>query len=158
MFLAQRFVAALGVAVLLLAGFQAKTNTQRTAVQWNNLGVAYMDQQKLNEAQSAFEHAHADDAKQVLPLLNKHGLIWLTAPNFQAHGGEIQPNLSYRLIHAESGEETSGTVPLMLSKRDPQGLGSAITYARRYAWQSVLGIAAEEDTDGPADPDAEIPF
>ncbi len=39
-----------------------------------------------------------------------------------------------------------------------QAHGSALTYARRYAWQSVLGIAAEDDTDGPADPDAGVPF
>jgi hypothetical protein len=29
-----------------------------------------------------------------------------------------------------------------------QQLGPAITYARRYAWASLLGIAAEEDDDG----------
>lgn len=86
--------------------------------------------------------------EQVMPLLNKHGLIWLTAPNFQAHGGQVEPNLSYRLIHAESGEETSGTVPLILAKRDMQGLGSAVTYARRYALMAVLGLVADEDDDG----------
>lgn len=90
--------------------------------------------------------------EQVLPVLNKHGLLWVTAPNFQTltAGGEarVEPNLNYRLIHAESGEETSGTVPLLLAKRDPQGLGSAITYARRYALMAVLGLVADEDDDG----------
>ncbi len=91
--------------------------------------------------------------EQVMPLLNKHGLIWLTAPNYiQVNGGpetkNVEPNLSYRLIHATSGEETSGTVPLLLSKRDAQGLGSAITYARRYALMAVLGLVADEDDDG----------
>ena len=38
-------------------------------------------------------------------------------------------------------------MPLYLTDKTMQGLGAAITYARRYAWQSVLGIAAEEDTD-----------
>ena len=88
--------------------------------------------------------------EQVMPLLNKHGLVWTTAPNFQAHGGTIEPNLSYRLIHAASGEETSGTLPLILGKRDMQGLGSAVTYARRYALMSVLGLVADEDDDGNA--------
>ena len=49
-------------------------------------------------------------------------------------------------------------MPLYLSDKTMQGLGSAITYARRYAWQSVLGIAAEEDTDGPAAVDEDVPF
>jgi predicted ABC-type sugar transport system permease subunit len=43
---------------------------------------------------------------------------------------------------------------LYVTEKTMQGLGSAITYARRYAWQSVLGIAAEEDTDAKD----EIPF
>jgi hypothetical protein len=90
--------------------------------------------------------------EEVLPLLNANGLIWLTAPNYQviSAGGTavVEPNLSYRLIHAESGEETAGTVPLFVAKRDPQGLGSAITYARRYALMAVLGLVADEDDDG----------
>lgn len=30
----------------------------------------------------------------------------------------------------------------------PQQLGSALTYARRYALQSILGVAADDDDDG----------
>lgn len=91
--------------------------------------------------------------EQVTPALHKHGLIWLTAPNYvYVNAGpeqkSLEPNLSYRLIHVESGEETSGTVPLLLAKRDPQGLGSAITYARRYSLMAVLGLVADEDDDG----------
>jgi hypothetical protein len=36
-------------------------------------------------------------------------------------------------------------VPLILSKNDMQGLGSAITYARRYGLVSMLGIIQEDD-------------
>jgi hypothetical protein len=50
------------------------------------------------------------------------------------------------LIH-ESGASLSGRVDLPQTA-DIQGLGSAITYLRRYAIQAVLGIAAEEDDDG----------
>ena len=38
-------------------------------------------------------------------------------------------------------------MPLILAKQDMQALGSAITYARRYAWAAALGIAADEDDD-----------
>ena len=91
--------------------------------------------------------------EQVVPVLNKHGLIWTTAPNYLLvnTGPEhktVEPTLSYRLIHAPSGQETAGTVPLIPSKRDAQGLGSAITYARRYAIMAVLGLVADEDDDG----------
>ena len=49
-----------------------------------------------------------------------------------------------------SGEEISGEYPVIPLKLDPQGFGSALTYARRYALQSLLMIAAEEDDDGNA--------
>lgn len=48
------------------------------------------------------------------------------------------------LIH-ESGEFIGGSYPLNPVKNDPQGIGSAITYARRYALMSILGMAAEDD-------------
>jgi hypothetical protein len=50
------------------------------------------------------------------------------------------------LMH-ESGVVLSGRVSLPAAD-NIQGLGSAITYLRRYALQAVLGIAAEEDDDG----------
>jgi hypothetical protein len=40
------------------------------------------------------------------------------------------------------------TANLKLAKEDPQGQGSAYTYARRYALAAVLGLAADEDDDG----------
>jgi len=52
------------------------------------------------------------------------------------------------LIHT-SGEFISQDCLLACSKQDPQAYGSAITYARRYGWQSVCGIPSEDD-DGNA--------
>jgi hypothetical protein len=37
---------------------------------------------------------------------------------------------------------------LLLSKIDPQGQGSGVTYARRYALVSVLNLVADDDDDG----------
>ena len=48
------------------------------------------------------------------------------------------------LMHS-SGEWLSQTLLLACSKQDPQGYGSAITYARRYALQSIFGIPSEDD-------------
>jgi len=41
------------------------------------------------------------------------------------------------------------TVDVPASKQDPQGYGSALTYARRYSLQAACGIAPEDD-DGNA--------
>ena len=75
---------------------------------------------------------------------NKHGLIWVTLPVCR---GDV-PVLHYRLIHAATGESIDGEMLLMLAKQDPQGQGSAITYARRYSLMAVLGLVADEDDDG----------
>ena len=48
------------------------------------------------------------------------------------------------LMHS-SGEWISSVLLLACTKQDPQAYGSAITYARRYAYQSVLGIPSEDD-------------
>lgn len=48
-----------------------------------------------------------------------------------------------------SGEFLGSVHPLRPVKNDPQGFGSAITYARRYSLMSLLGLAAEDD-DGNA--------
>jgi len=48
------------------------------------------------------------------------------------------------LMHS-SGEWISNTLMLKCQKNDPQGLGSAITYARRFSLQSIAGIPSVDD-------------
>jgi hypothetical protein len=48
------------------------------------------------------------------------------------------------LIHS-SGERIESVFTVRSNKTDVQGVGSAITYARRYAMMSILGIAPEDD-------------
>jgi hypothetical protein len=79
------------------------------------------------------------------PLLNKNGLVWMAFPARDEHG---DPALHYTLEHAPSAEKREGTMPLLLSKQDAQGQGSAITYARRYALCAVLNLVADDDDDG----------
>lgn len=54
-----------------------------------------------------------------------------------------------KVIH-KSGEFIDNTCPVIGNVIDMQKLGSAITYARRYGLQSMLGIFAESDDDGAA--------
>jgi hypothetical protein len=83
---------------------------------------------------------------QVLPVLNKHDLVLLQQPT--VHEG--QPALRTRILHAPSGEAEEDTMLLVLGKQDPQGQGSALTYARRYALMAMLGLVADEDDDANA--------
>jgi len=51
------------------------------------------------------------------------------------------------LCHS-SGQYISSRMPVIAEKPTPQSLGSALTYARRYALSAIVGIASEEDDDG----------
>lgn len=51
------------------------------------------------------------------------------------------------LLH-ESGEWISAEYQMRPVKDDPQGRGSCITYQRRYALASILGLNIDEDDDG----------
>lgn len=61
-----------------------------------------------------------------------------------------------RLIHAESGESIDSRLYLLIAKNDMQGLGSALTYARRYELMSMFGITGEDD-DANASTGVELP-
>jgi hypothetical protein len=78
------------------------------------------------------------------PILSKHGLSWSAFPCFAPDGS---PALRYVLRHV-SGEVESETMPLLVQKADPQGMGSALTYARRYSLSAALNLVADEDDDG----------
>lgn len=79
----------------------------------------------------------------VLPVLNRNGVTLVQMPSTGERG---EPALTTTLLH-ESGEQISSQMPLILPKNDPQGQGSALTYARRYALSAALGISAERDDD-----------
>jgi len=54
--------------------------------------------------------------------------------------------LETMLLHA-SGEYITTELALNPKALDPQAVGSAITYARRYAMSALLGVSADEDDD-----------
>lgn len=89
--------------------------------------------------------------KAVIPgtkaILTKHGLVIIQAPT--SVGGAV--GVTTRLAH-ESGEwiEEDVFVPLTEKKgmTPAQVAGSIITYLRRYAWGSILGLVTDKDTDG----------
>ncbi|HEY4360306.1 MAG TPA: ERF family protein [Bryobacteraceae bacterium] len=48
------------------------------------------------------------------------------------------------LMH-KSGQFISGTLTMTAVKTDPQAVGSAITYARRYSLAAIVGVVTEDD-------------
>jgi hypothetical protein len=53
------------------------------------------------------------------------------------------------LLH-ETGEWIKGKLPINPARDEPQAIGSAISYARRYAMSAMLGIVSDEDDDAEA--------
>jgi hypothetical protein len=81
--------------------------------------------------------------KAAQPVLTKHGLSVVQIPS-NING---EPALTTVVMHT-SGESIEAQAPLILAKNDPQGVGSAITYMRRYAYAAILQIVIDEDDDG----------
>lgn len=74
--------------------------------------------------------------------LNKNGLSVVQT---------IEENyLSTTLLHT-SGQWISGKCPLINQKGDMQGLGSAISYARRYSIAAICGVTTDDDDANSAD-------
>lgn len=95
----------------------------------------------------AFRSKYADLGavlEAILPALNQAGLSLVQSPSYD---GSLVGVTSI-LLH-ESGEWMEATLHMKPVKMDPQGIGSCITYARRYAALAIAG-AAPEDDDGNA--------
>lgn len=76
--------------------------------------------------------------EEVSGPLQESGLIITQWPNGTA--------LTTMLIHAESGEFMQSDYEMPVTKaNDPQALGSAISYARRYAVSSILSLNIDDD-------------
>lgn len=121
----------------------------KTSENINELAVA------LNKAQSDFMVAKKDAKnpffKSKYATLNS--VYEAVAPALLSNGFTIiQPivdnNVETTLVHA-SGQFITSSCPIVCAKQnDPQAMGSAITYARRYSLASLLGVMTDEDDDG----------
>jgi hypothetical protein len=67
----------------------------------------------------------------------------------QPCGKDDQGQFVETILAHESGEQLASRVYLVIGKNDMQGVGSAITYARRYGLLGMTGLAPEDD-DGEA--------
>ncbi len=77
----------------------------------------------------------------ILPRLHEFGLAVIQSTRFD------EVTLLRTVLMHISGQWLAGEYPLMPIKNDPQQLGSAMTYARRYTLKGFFGLA-EVDDDG----------
>ena len=82
----------------------------------------------------------------VIPVLAAEGIAVTQLPTTPEAGWIT---LTTCLWH-ESGQYLWSSMRLKAPKDDNQGLGSALTYARRYSLQAICGVAGDEDDDAEA--------
>ena len=90
-----------------------------------------------------FKSSYADLTsviKAIKQPFSDNGLSYTQFPVSNEHGVGV----STRLMHT-SGQWLEMEYTLPTVKKDPQASGSAITYARRYALQSIAGIPTADD-------------
>lgn len=99
-----------------------------------------------------YKYADLNDVQEaIFPLLETYGLTWTTAPTLTPAGFALH----YSLRHS-SGDAIEGDYHLPAGT--PQEIGSAITYARRYALCAVTGLApGGDDDDGAAASSPAVP-
>jgi len=106
-------------------------------------------QPAFKDAENTYTHSNYATLNSVMDSCREALLangIWLIQFPIPAEPGFL--GLVTKLTHAESGQWQSSHAVVPLPKNDPQGLGIAMTYTRRYALSAMLGIVCEEDTDG----------
>lgn len=100
------------------------------------------------KANPFFKSVYADLSSVVDAIrdpLSANGLSFVQV----THPSERNEVIIETVLMHESGEWLSGTLAMPVSKADAQGYGSAITYAKRYGLQGLLGVPSEDD-DGNA--------
>lgn len=132
-------------------------NNMQTRFEGENLAALYA---AIAKAQANCEHVIKDATsgafngskyatldnvvKAVIPSFNAQDLAIIQSAT--SSNGEIAVET---IIAHKDGGRFHSNLSMKPTKSDPQGFGSAITYARRYALMAVAGVAPEDD-DGNA--------
>lgn len=93
------------------------------------------------KAKFASLHSHWDSCREVL---NKNGLMVTQLTTIEESGKPLMVTI---LSHT-SGQWFKSYLHLNPVKNDPQGMGSCITYARRYMLSAIVGTTVDDDDDG----------
>lgn len=104
---------------------------------------AAMDTAKRTAENQFFKSSYADLASVWATCrepLTKNGLSVVQTTDSTLEGEFLET-----LLMHSSGQWVGGRIAIKPVKNDPQGVGSAMTYARRYALMAIVGIASEDD-------------
>lgn len=81
--------------------------------------------------------------------LSSNGLSVVQSVSTLYAEGRVSVSVETTLLHS-SGQWVASSLELPVGKPDAQGIGSAITYGRRYGISALVGATADDDDDGSA--------
>lgn len=93
-----------------------------------------------------YQYANMVDTWETIKdLMNQNKLVVVQSPTT----GESAVGMFFEttIYHTESGEWIREVMQMSLQRDDPQGIGAAITYYRRYMLTSMLGLIPDDDND-----------
>lgn len=82
----------------------------------------------------------------IRPACQQNKLVVMQAPGAFANGAIAVETM---IVHSESGEWVKSQIEVPVQKQDPQGVGSALTYAERYSLMAIFNLPPVDD-DGNA--------
>lgn len=125
----------------------------------NNLSTKFM--KILNEVPNFVTDETAQAGKKTYKYLNLATILKTIKPVFEKHGLAFSQRVTFdntgearqvigtveTIIFDDKEQMVACSYPFFVTG-DPQQVGSAITYARRYSLYAVLGIFPDKDDDG----------
>lgn len=85
--------------------------------------------------------------ESVKQLLKDNKIVVISNPTSSAGSGAAGTYFKMTLRHIDSGTEITEYMMMVLTRQDPQALGAAITFYRRYMLTSMLGLIPDDDND-----------
>src|ERR1700745_3561850 len=104
---------------------------------------------RAGEGERSFRYAPLSSGLDIVrKTLGQHEIATIQTTAIDQAAGIV--NLTTMLAHA-SGEWIASDWPVcpVVETANPQRMGAALTYARRYALFTLVGIAGEDDLDAP---------
>lgn len=93
-----------------------------------------------------YKYANLNDTWEAIKgLMAQNKLVYTQSPT--TGNSNVGQFFETTIYHIESGEFITQLMQMSLTKDDPQGIGSAITYYRRYMLLSMLGLIPDDDND-----------
>src|SRR5262249_46997314 len=112
---------------------------------------------RTGEADRTFRYAPLSSGLEIVrKTLGQHQIAAIQTTALDQAAGIV--NLTTTLAHA-SGEWIASDWPVCAigDIASPRRMGAALTYARRYALFTLVGIAGEDDLDAPDLQDGDVP-